>query len=152
MSRATALTVVALAGLLLLAGCERGNDSGRQPSGPASPEQRTRLETFAGIKIPAGATEVEVDEAVGVDRSMLARFRISGDDLDRFVADAGMAKPPAPGVNALQPGAGKRLGWRIEEIREFRGYEETRPGFARQFLIDLDDPEHPVVYVHAFTV
>ncbi len=144
--------LVALA--VAMAACTGGGSSAPArsgESGPVTAAQRAELESFARSKLPDGAVVADLDDRAALDRSVLTRFTIDRADLDRFVADAGMTRDPAPGVQPLQAGVGDGLGWKVDELADAVGYDDERDHVVRQFLVDLATPGRAVVYLHAFT-
>lgn len=148
---------LALVGVLALAAC--GDDPAAAPaddvhSAPATAAavDHAEIEEFARIRIPDSASELRSSSASAIDTSLYLSFAMDGAELDAFVRDAGFQSPPEPGVRALQVGAGRELGWDTDAVSEFLGHAEEVDGLVREVLVDLDAPDRPVIYLHAYTL
>lgn len=134
-------TVVLLAVAVVLAtGCGRGQAIGL-----------VEVERFARVDLPDSAEEVRYQSASAVDTSVYLSFAAPAEDYEAFLTASDFRARPEPGHDAMQAGAGEGLGWRLDDIQEFAGHEERVDGLVRQLLVDLDDPDRPVIHLHAFT-
>lgn len=146
-SRAIRVLAVSLA-VMLLGACGSGVDNA---AADLTPEEQVELvEEFVGVTLPDSTAELEVSHWVGIDEAVAARFSLDRNDLDPFLASGDFEAPPRAGVRTVF--VGEQLGWQLDNIEHMLGHEELVDSFSRQLLIDVDDPQRPVVYVLASTL
>ena len=125
--------------------------------GNDAPSERD-VEEFAHVEIPASATGLRTFSESGIDTRMLASFRLPRRDLPAFIASGGFAAPLEAGERPSPIGGGEALAWRLDEIDRVAGLEEPvgdvyeKIGVVRSVVVDLDRPDHVVVYLSAATL
>ena len=152
----TKMLVLGLCAVLLTA-CAREGAGAPATAAPRDPapsfsQDADLVEEFAGVTLPASTGDLQVGQLEGgIDDLLLARFSVDGGDLDAFVADAGFTGAPEPGRRVFSDDLGVGVpGWDVADAQEVLGHDENVDGFARQVVIDVDDPARPVVYLRAF--
>lgn len=150
-----AVILLAVTFVVAATGCGGTSGAGEADSAEVRTPQQAldleQVEQFARIDLPDSAEEVRYQSASAADTSIYLSFAIPAQDYEAFLAGAAFSAAPEPDHDAMQVGAGEDLGWRLDDIERFAGHEERTDGLVRQLLVDLDDPDRPVVYLHAFT-
>ncbi len=138
---------------MVIAGCT--STRVERTKSPSTSDDIELVESFARVTLPDSTTDLRVHrEGRGMDDAVAAEFRIGAGDLERFIADAQFTEPPERGVVAVQ--SYPALGWELSKFETrpdrstFLGHEENVNGFVRQVMIDVVDPQQPVVYLLAF--
>jgi len=169
-----AVIAVALSTGAMACGAGTGGESGRPgdessrkptshtpdlPRGKIRTPTRKDVETLAGVRVPASASEIEgrLDPG-GPDAALWARFAVDRADVERFVKSAGLTRPPercrrgglcyAP-IQANE--TTRQLGWRLDGIERYLAHSEQTTDRALGLMIDLEQAARPVVYLFAST-
>lgn len=149
MHQSCAIRVIALGAALSLVGA-CGSRVDNSAAGLTSEEQVELVEEFVGVTLPHSTADLEVYQWVGIDEAVAARFLLDPNDLGAFLASGDFEAPPREGVRPIF--AGEQLGWQLDDIEHMLGHDEVVDSFSRQLLIDVDDPQRPVVYLLASTL
>jgi hypothetical protein len=128
---------------LALAAC--GGEAKRTTS-PDESAMRAKVESFSHIQLPASTRDLTAENPSGIDESVIARFVIDRDDVDKLV-DSARFDPPLQ--KDYQPYPNTEHGWHLDRIRDLLGGQEDKNGFHRELVIDLDKPEVATVYLIA---
>lgn len=140
--------------LALLAGCggsdDRGQDRGNgdEARGATMPIGLAAAERFAGIELPSRLSDLQARKEVGPqDDSIALRFTIARDELTGLRSI--LTEPLEEGFLTVTDRPS--LGWKVEDSKRFLGASDMVGGVGRQVLVDLDEPDRPVVYIVAGT-
>lgn len=111
-----------------------------------------QIERFARLQVPASGRDLRSHYLRGPDTLVEASFTIDRSDLDAFLRDARLRATPEPGWLAIPGSAGRQLGWRLTELKRFKGVvEPAGGGVVRQLVIDLAAADRATVYLRVFT-
>jgi hypothetical protein len=128
---------------LALAAC--GGEAKRTTT-PDENALRAKVASFSHIALPASARDFSGENPAGIDESVIARFVIDRDDVDKLV-DSANFEPPLQ--KDYQPYANTEHGWHLDRIHNLLGGQELKDGFSRELVIDLDKPDVATVYLIA---
>ncbi len=128
---------------LALAAC--GGEAKRTTT-PDESALRAKVESFSHIALPASTRDFSAENPSGIDESVIARFVIDRDDVDKLV-DSAKFDPPLR--KDYQPYANTEHGWHLDRIHNLLGGQELKDGVSRELVIDLDKPGVATVYLIA---
>ncbi|HEX7243196.1 MAG TPA: hypothetical protein VF263_23125 [Longimicrobiaceae bacterium] len=132
--------------LLALAGCH-------PPGTQETTLEREEIERRAQVRLPPGARDVHVHTETGIDSMVMLRFAIDAGELGAFLASAGFTEPLREELRPFTPSDSEGLAWwHPERATRARGGHRADEDRASEVMVDLTDPEHPVVYLKTFTL
>ena len=160
--RPRAVLACALALLAVTAGCGVAEREGvRVRTGGGERDRKplftvTEAAAFAHVTLPPAATGVRHDAAGGMDPAVWLSFRLPARQVERFLVTSGLPSRLRPGTAALQPGAGHRPGWRLDQPgRAYTSAENHVEDIVRQVVVERDptgaDPTAGI-YLFAFHI
>lgn len=108
---------------------------------------RSQIEAYAGIRLPAGATDVRARlDQVLTKRTMFVRLSLDLGELDAFLRDSRFGEPLSADAFPELLRSRPRPDWFVpEQATRFVAGETARSAV----LVATDEPERPVVYVVA---
>lgn len=162
MARVAVVALVLGVALAFAGGCGSSDDP--EPSAPrgnltdlekttVDKATKAQIERFAGVRIPASATNLRSSSRSAMDTQVLVSFSVPRADLSAFITSGKFRGTLTEGDRAIAASTGSALGWQLDQAKKVEGLADTsRPGLYRNVLVVLDDSERPAVYLEAGTL
>ena len=142
--------------LAVAMGCGSDPDQGgrlTQPESTSNQSMTADALTFGGIVLPPSATVLGVRGDKGIDQLYVLAIAVDRPGIDVLLTGSGFTKPLQPGRRVrMSPVAGfdPDNGTDIASAQDRRTLEGAA-AVSREVLVDLSDPQKPVVHWWLFT-